>query len=316
MLGLKIAIPQPNENKTSQTFALKLRYAYQVDPVFRCSMKTTPMRFLFGMFLFAALGLNAQQLSYTGDHAWSSDSAASRPEGRPHLRQADVMWAGRFWRFIDVRQKINLPLSTTLQGNGNQAPLWKVLQTAIQHHHIPAYRDDAFSEPLSKREVDLIWERVDTFMLASAAPPYTETPTPVVSPFDPSGIRFFQIKEEWFFDRHRSQLDVRILALGLVADQIEPRSGESQGLANLFWVRYSDIAPLLNSFSCYNPENLAVPMSYQDLFRNRLFHSMIYKRDNVFDRELADYAQGLDILLEGEEMKKELRNFEEDLWER
>jgi hypothetical protein len=43
---------------------------------------------------------------------------------------------------------------------------------------------------------------------------------------------------------------------------------------------------------------------------------MIYKRDNVFDRELADYAQGLDILLEGEEMKKELRNFEEDLWER
>lgn len=274
------------------------------------------MRLLFGFVLFAALGLKAQQLSYTGDHAWSSDSAVPRPEGRQHLRQADVMWAGRFWRFIDVRQKINLPLSTTLQGNGNQAPLWKVLQTAIQNHHIPAYRDDALSEQLSQREANLVWERVDTLLLASAEPPYTETPTPIVSPFDPSGIRFFQIKEEWFFDRHRSQLDVRILTLGLVVNQTDPRSGESQGLANLFWIRYSDIEPLLNSYTCYNPGNLAIPMSYQDLFRNRYFHSMIYKRDNVFDRELADYAQGLDILLEGEEMKKELRNFEEDLWER
>jgi gliding motility associated protien GldN len=226
------------------------------------------------------------------------------------------MWAGRFWRLIDIRQKLNLPLTASMQGNGNQAPLWKVLQTAILNHQIPVYRDDAFAEPLTQTEAQRLWERIDTFMLASPEPPYTEKPTPVVSPFDPSGIRFFQIKEEWFFDRHRSQLDVQILGLGLVVNQTDPRSGEELGLANLFWMRFSDIEPLLNAFTCYNPGNLAIPMSYQDVFRNRLFHAMIYKRDNVFDRELADYAQGLDILLEGEEMKKELRNFEEDLWER
>jgi len=274
------------------------------------------MRLSIGFLFIVGFGLKAQHQSYTGHHAWNSDSLVSRPAGSQHLRQADVMWAGRFWRYIDVRQKLNLPLSTTLHSNGNQAPLWKVLQTAIQNYQIPAYHDDALSEPLSKREANQIWERVDTFMLASAEPPYTEKPTPVVSPFDPDGIRFFQIKEEWFFDRHRSQLDVRILALGLVVNQTDPRSGESQGLANLFWVRFSDLEPILNAYSCYNPNNLAAPMSYQNLFRNRFFHSMIYKRDNVFDRELSEYAQGLDILLEGEEMKKELRNFEEDLWER
>ena len=273
------------------------------------------MRLPIGFFLFAALGLNAQQLSYTGDHAWSSDSAVSRPAGRQNLRQADVMWAGRYWRFIDVRQKMNLPLMTTLNGNENQAPLWKVLQMGMQRN-IPAYRDDAFTEKLSERETQMAWERVDTFLLASAEPPYTETPTPVASPFDPAGIRYFQIKEEWYFDRQRSQLDFRILGIGLVINQTDPRSGESQGLANMFWMRFSDIEPFLNAYSCYNPGNLAIPMSYQDVFRNRYFHSMIYKRDNVFDRELADYAQGLDILLEGEDMKKELRNFEEDLWER
>jgi hypothetical protein len=89
------------------------------------------MRLFIGFFLFAALGLNAQQLSYTGDHAWSSDSAVLRASGRQHVRQADVMWAGRYWRFIDVRQKMNLPLMTTLNGNENQAPLWKVLQMGL-----------------------------------------------------------------------------------------------------------------------------------------------------------------------------------------
>lgn len=273
------------------------------------------MRCLLGLLLVLTLGTNAQQLSYTGDHAWSSDSSVSRPAGRQHVRQADVMWAGRFWRFVDVRQKMNLPLMTALNGNENQAPLWKVLQWGM-HRNIPAYRDDAFTEKLSEREVKMAWERVDTFLIASAEPPYTEIPTPVATPFDPGGIRYFQLKEEWYFDRQRSQLDFRILGIGLVVNQTDPRSGESQGLASLFWIRFSDIEPLLESYSCYNPGNLAMPMTYQDVFRNRLFQSTIYKRDNVFDRELADYAQGLDILLEGEEMKKELRNFEEDLWER
>jgi gliding motility associated protien GldN len=273
------------------------------------------MRYVLIALFFPMSIFNAQELSYSGDHAWQQDSIQSQPSGRQFLRQADVMWAGRYWRFVDVRQKMNLPLISEMPSAARQIPLWKALKLAMENG-IPAYRDDAFSEPLTPTEMSNIWLKTDTFMLASPEPPYLEKPTAISNPFDPISIRYFQLKEEWFFDRQRSQLDFRILGLGLVLLQTDPISGEQEGLANAFWMKFSDIEPILNSFQCYNPGNLASPMSYQDLFRNRMFHSMIYKKDNVFDRELADFAQGLDILLESEEIKKDLRNFEEDLWER
>ena len=47
----------------------------------------------------------------------------------------------------------------------------------------------------------------------------------------------------------------------------------------------------------------------------RMFESYIYKEENVYDRAIAEYAAGVDALMESERAKNSLLEFEETLWE-
>jgi hypothetical protein len=46
-----------------------------------------------------------------------------------------------------------------------------------------------------------------------------------------------------------------------------------------------------------------------------MFASYIYKEDNVYDRQISDYAIGLDALLEAERIRNQMFLWETDLWE-
>ncbi len=61
--------------------------------------------------------------------------------------------------------------------------------------------------------------------------------------------------------------------------------------------------------------NGAERRTYDEIFWKRVFGSYITKEENVYDREIADYAVGMDALLEAERIKNELSEFEHSLWE-
>jgi hypothetical protein len=52
----------------------------------------------------------------------------------------------------------------------------------------------------------------------------------------------------------------------------------------------------------------------EDLFETRHFSAYVTKEENVYDRKIQEYAQGIDALLEGERIKKEIFEYEHDLW--
>ncbi len=57
-------------------------------------------------------------------------------------------------------------------------------------------------------------------------------------------------------------------------------------------------------------------MSFDDLFMQRRFSSIIIGESNVFgNRLLTDYKLGQDVLLEAERIKNDLFIMEHDLWE-
>ncbi|TNE53529.1 MAG: gliding motility protein GldN [Bacteroidetes bacterium] len=123
----------------------------------------------------------------------------------------------------------------------------------------------------------------------------------------------YRLKEDWFFDKERSQLDVRILGICPVVYK-QDDSGNISGLLELFWLYFPHCRFVFNNYFVYNTDNDAQWMSFDDLFWKRRFSSTIYKQSNVFDRKIESYRTGVDALMESQKITEEIRNIEHDVW--
>lgn len=123
----------------------------------------------------------------------------------------------------------------------------------------------------------------------------------------------YRLKEDWFFDKERSVLDVRILGIAPVVYKKTP-GGQIEGTRELFWVYFPECRFVLNNYYLYNPKNDSQWMSFDDFFWKRQFSSTVYKQSNVFDRKIDSYRQGVDALMESEKITEEIRTLEHDVW--
>lgn len=131
--------------------------------------------------------------------------------------------------------------------------------------------------------------------------------------FSSKEIVQYRLKEDWFFDKERSVLDVRILGICPVVYKYT-NSGEIEGLRELFWLYFPHCRFVFNNYFVYNTKNDAQWMSFDDLFWKRQFSSTIYKQSNVFDRKIESYKAGVDALMESEKITEEIRLLEHDVW--
>jgi len=123
----------------------------------------------------------------------------------------------------------------------------------------------------------------------------------------------YRLKEDWFFDKERSVLDVRIIAIAPVTYKKDD-SKQIVGMEELFWLYFPHCRFVLNNYFVYNESNDAQWMSFDDLFWKRRFSCTIYKESNVFDRQVESYKTGVDALFEAEKIKEEIRTIEHDVW--
>jgi gliding motility associated protien GldN len=134
---------------------------------------------------------------------------------------------------------------------------------------------------------------------------------------DSEQIVQYRIKEDWFFDKERSVLDVRILGIAPVVyrEEVSPTGGKTiTGMDEKFWLYFPHCRYILANYFVYNEKNDAQWQSFDDLFWQRRFTSSIYRESNVFDREIDSYKTGVDALMESEKITEEIRNFEHDVW--
>lgn len=246
---------------------------------------------------------------------YDNDLMDSKPIPMPAVRQADMMWSKRIWREIDMRQKMNQPFYYPLEPHNNWRNFITVIMDALREGAVTAYdvsTTDEFLVPLNYQEI--ISRQIDTVhtTLKRPYPPYSEYDTVIYSEFDPSKVTRIRIKEDWYFDKKKSQMLVRIL--GICPVIIKERNGE-EFKEPMFWIYFPEARPVLGHAEVFNRYNDAARRSYDELFMKRLFSSYIYKEQNVYDRRISEYAQGLDALLEAERIKMELLNFEQSLWE-
>jgi len=271
----------------------------------------------FAFTLFIGTALMAQIVDdQPTDQVYISDGGGNlNPAPLPSVRKADVMWSKRIWREIDFRQKFNQKLYYPLETQQTWKSLTVTILDALKEGEITAYdinNTDELLIPVTYNEV--IGRQIDTTYttMRRPFPPYDEYDTVIFSNFDPTKIMRLRIKEDWYFDKQRSQMMVRILDMCPVI--IKERNGE-EGTEPLFWFSYSEARPVLANAFVFNSANSAMRLSFDEVFIKRLFDSYVYKEQNVFDRRISQYASGIDALLESERIKREMFDFEQFLWE-
>jgi gliding motility associated protien GldN len=237
----------------------------------------------------------------------------------PYLREADVMWSKRIWQVIDLKQKINHTLYFPIDELENRKSLFDVIRIGlIDQGSITAYgtgpsqEDDEFRYPLGQAELDSMLNPV---VIRTRQNVDTGEPEEVksVEALRSSDVVQYKLKEDWIFDKQRSERYVRIIGIAPIVNKYA-ESGEVKGQKELFWLYYPECRYIFNNYDVFNTHNGAQQMTFDQLFQMRMFQGMVVKEDNVYNRGVTPTWQGVDALMESDRVKNDLFTLEHDLW--
>ncbi len=261
------------------------------------------------------------------------------------IRPTDVAYAKRVWREFDVREKMNALYASP------KSRLIDVIMEAVLAGELTAYdptptEDDPTGDSFKTRlPADQVLTRFGTD--STLVEEYDDEGNVIASRFEassfnPDDVVRFRIKEDWIFDKQRSVFEPRIIGIApLVTPKIDEIIGggfddfdggenpvdipglntgnDASAIAAdaypAFWIYFPEARHIFVNKEVASRHNDATGLSYDDVFIKRLFASYIVKQSNPEDLRIRDYIDnGIERLYEAERIKKNLIDFEQDLW--
>ena len=268
----------------------------------------------------AGNGQEEVKKSLRNDNAFDKSNLTARtPLPYEHLRWDDALLAEKVWRELDLREKINKVFQYEASDDNGSQMFIDILLKAIKKGDVTAFSDERFTTPMTMAEID----QLTTGAADTVAQTDPNDPSKVIryvvtrQSFDSKSVLKLRLKEEWVFDRESSRMFVRILGIAPLKTLYLP-NGKERGQSVMFWIYYPDLRPTLARYEVYNPKNMGQSrMTWEELFESRMFSSYITKStlDNPGNKNIRVYIKDpILALLEGDNIKEKLFNFEQDLW--
>lgn len=265
-------------------------------------------------------GAGVPKPSLRNDNAFDKGSLTARtPLPYEHLRWDDALFAEKVWRELDLREKMNQTFRYQAQDDNGSQIFLDILLKAVKKGDVTAWTDDRFTTPLSMDELNQKvaggYDTADRVDINDPSKIVARVVT--LKTFDPNSVVKLRIKEEWVFDRESSRMFCRILGIAPV-QTIYNENGKERGQQVMFWIYYPDLRATLAKYEVYNPKNMGQSrMTWEELFESRMFSSYILKStmDNAANKNIRQYIKDpILALLEGDNIKEKIFNFEQDLW--
>ena len=296
--------------------------------------------FLLALLVFSANDmfgqanlLNAKNPLEVGDS--SSSKAIVEFVDYEYVDDKDILWSKVVYEFIDLNERLNFPLLFPVNDtkyDDTRKSLWRIIRENIENGKISEVYDsnnDNFTEAsriIGKDSTDLEANIYKNYNISdiykSKYVPESFVPREIASSADIFG---YVIKGVWYFDKIHAELRYRLLAIQPYGTDLKTSVDGEETETGYFWIWYPSIREILDDHLVFNDKNNNNRVSFDELLINRRFSSYIYKYDNVYgDREIRDYIRQRDnesyaqwqtrIVMESERIKKEILDFEIDMW--
>ena len=260
--------------------------------------------------------LNAKKPSQIGNEIIKFENKSIE---YPEIDDTDVLWSKVVYEFIDLNEKLNFQLLFPVndeQYSSTRKSLWKIIRENVENGNIDEVFDVRNDNFLSSNRITGT-DKIKDFYGSKFTPGDSRPQTYATS----SDITGYKIKGVWFFDKRHSEMKYRLLGIQPVGRNLK-EAGKEQGY---FWIWYPYIRDILSNHMVFNDKNNNNRISFDDLLVNRRFSSYIYKYDNVYgDRTIRDYIRQrngesnrqyqLRLIMESERIKKEILDFDVDMW--
>jgi gliding motility associated protien GldN len=217
-----------------------------------------------------------------------------------------VKWTKRTWTTIDLQEKTNYLLFKDPQ---NKKTLAELVFEGIAHSQIKAFADENFMQVLSYKELrrKMCAERVVKTFDSQGTVKSTSIFSDSLKSDD---IVRLTIKEDWFFERERSVLNVEIISIAF-----ERYNKENKIYKPLFWLYYPQCRSFFSKQQAINVSVNSQQRTFDELFSKRMFQSQVEKETNVYDNYLFSWEKALNPGQKKDSLQKISAELEKNIWD-